>query len=297
MTTTVTTVGGGTLTKVKVGTKRFKLTDKEILILQLLAEHKFLTTQQLAKFIHTEDRLFQSTVRAVSRWLYRLNHDRKLIIWQPARQVGGMGHGSEPAIWHLTRVGHDVTEKLRKMETGESKKPFKLPTYTFAQHRIAINDTKLLLKHIADKYDTVSVGEVFIEEKSWRAYSNRSGAPASLRPDLYATTYRGEHKNHWFIEVDRDTEAPVRIVAKCNMYLDYLLSTRATSERDWCCNEFPAVLWIMPTVKRRNSIRRHLAENLPANTLDRLFIVITPQELPALIAEGRLGDLKEVEDA
>lgn len=113
----------------------------------------------------------------------------------------------------------------------------------------------------------------------------------SLRPDTYAVTHRGELKHHWFIEVDCNTEAPVRIIAKCNIYLDYLMST---TPEDWCCGQFPAVLWVVPTIKRRDALKRHIAENFPDFPVGRPFIVVTPQELPALIAEGRLGELREV---
>ncbi len=291
-TTTRVTVDGGTLTTLRVGGKRIDLTDRDIVVLHLLAEHKFLTTQQLAKFVHAEERRFNSTVRAVSRWVRKLD-EAKLITSKSDRRVGGPRCGSEPQVWHLARFGHDAIETLRQIETGERKKAFKTPTYTFARHRIAINDTKLLLKYIADVNNHVTLGETLIEEKSWRYYTNRSGVATSIRPDLYATTYRGDYKSHWFVEVDCNTESPVRIVAKCNMYLDYLMST---TSNDWCCGVFPAVLWIVPTLKRRNSIRHHLAEHMPAGSLDQLFIVITPQELPALIAEGRLGELEEVED-
>ena len=83
----------------------------------------------------------------------------------------------------------------------------------------------------------------------------------------------------------------MRVIAKCNQYLEYLLST---TPDNWCCGEFPAVLWVVPTIKRRNSIRRHVAQSLPHVPPNQLFLVVTPAELPALIAEGKLGELTEV---
>ena len=274
---------------VKLGRKRIVLDGKEVLLLHLLAEHKFLSTQQVAKFIHTSERLFKSTVRNVTIKLNKL-HEMNLVSVQPG-QSGGVKHGAEPHIWYLARLGHDVLEKLKRIETGASKKPYKLPSYAFASHRMAINDTKLILKHIAERNDHVKLGEVLIEENAWRYYTNRAGAATSLRPDMYAVTHRGHLKHHWFIEVDRDTEAPVRIIAKCNMYLDYLMST---DPDDLCCGEFPAVLWVVPTIKRRDSLKRHIAEQLPHVPENQLFIVVTPQELPALIAHGKLGELEEL---
>lgn len=278
-------------TIVKIGKKRIALDGKEILLLHLLAEHKFLSTQQVAKFIHTPTRLFKSSVRNVTLRLNKL-HGMNLIALQPGR-VGGVYHGAEPNIWHLAKLGHDTLEKLRRIETNESKKPFKAPTFTFAAHRMAINDTKLILKHIADKNEEVQLKEAVIEEKSWRYYTNRAGVATSLRPDMYAVTTRGQLEHHWFVEVDCNTEAPVRIIAKCNMYIDYLICTQ-DSQDGWCCGQFPAVLWVVPTIKRRESLKRHIAENFPDFAVGQPFIVVTPQELPSLVAEGKLGELTEV---
>lgn len=279
------------VTTVRMGRKRLHLDSKDMFFIQLLAEHRFLTTQQIAKFTHEETRLFDSSVRMANRRLKRLR-SMKLIATRTGN-VGGVRQGSEPNIWHLAKYGHDMLETMKRIETNVSKKPFKAPTYTFARHRMAINDTKLILKRIADTHDTVTLGEVLIEEKSWRYYTNRSGTAASLRPDMHAVTYRGDSKHHWFIEVDCNTEAPVRIIAKCNMYLDCAIST---AQDDWCCGQFPAVLWVVPTIKRRDSIQRHIAENFPKLPVGQPFIVVTPQELPALIAEGKLGKLQEVDD-
>ena len=275
-----------------VGAVRLRLDERDLQILHLLDEHKFLTTQQVAKFMHAPSRMFASSVRLASRKMSS-SQEAKLITAGGLRRVGGTGQGSEPYVWHLAKLGHDMLETMKRIETNVSRKPFKAPTYTFARHRMAINDTKLILKRIADTHDTVALGEVLIEEKSWRYYTNRSGVAASLRPDMYAVTYRGDSKHHWFIEVDCNTEAPVRIIAKCNFYLDYLMSC---TPDDLCCGQFPAVLWVVPTVKRRESLKRHIAEQLPHVPENQLFIVVTPQELPALIAEGKLGKMQEVDD-
>ena len=65
--------------------------------------------------------------------------------------------------------------------------------------------------YLADKHEQVQLKEAVIEEKSWRYYTNRAGVATSLRPDMYAVTTRGQLEHHWFIEVDCNTEAPVRI--------------------------------------------------------------------------------------
>ena len=288
-----TTVEVRGVTTIKVGSVNLKLDAKDLIVLRLLEEHKFLTAQQIAKFLHTPNRLFASTIRLTTRYVKQLR-DRKFITVN-ARQVGGVGHGSDPQIWHLDKLGYDVLARLKTIETGRVQKAYKAPTYTFANHRVAINDTKLTFKHIADRFDQMKLGKVLLEEKSWRTYTDLAGKEASLRPDLYVETYRGDLKHHWFVEVDLNTESPVRIVDKCRNYLDYLQSTYATRDKDWCCGEFPAVLWIMPTVKRRDAIRRHIAGSIPElDDTQRPFIVITPKELKGLVVDGKLGELEEL---
>lgn len=276
---------------IKTGGTTMTIDNTNLTILHLLSEHKFLTTQQIAKFLHDEKRLFSSTVRIMSRRLQTL-HTKRIITARAERQVGGVGQGgSEPHIWHLDRLGHYALEDVSKVEDGTRRKFFRPPTYTFARHRVAMNDTKLLFQHIATQYESVRIHEILMEEKSWRPFTNRAGEATSLRPDMYASTFRGELKHHWFVEVDCNTESPMRVIAKCNQYLEYLLST---TPDNWCCGEFPAVLWVVPTIKRRNSIRRHVAQSLPHVPPNQLFLVVTPVELPALIAEGKLGELTEV---
>ena len=278
------------ITTVKVGAVRLRLDDRDLQILHLLDEHKFLTTQQVAKFMHAPSRMFASSVRLASRKMSSLQ-EAKLITAGGLRRVGGIGQGSEPYVWHLAKLGYDALAKLRTTETGLVKRPYKAPTYTFANHRVAINDTKLLFRHITERHEAMRLGKVLLEEKSWRSYVSVSGKDATIRPDLYVETYRGDVKHHWFVEVDLDTESPVRIIDKCRNYLDYLASS---TPNDWCCGEFPAVLWVMPTVKRRDSIRRHIAESLPFVPENQLFLVITAEELKGLVVDGKLGELEEV---
>ena len=155
--------------------------DINLTILQLLAEHKFLTTQQIAKFLHSENRLFSSTVRIMSRRLQTLQAKR-IITARAERQVGGVGQGgSEPHIWHLDRLGHYALEDLKKVEDGSKRKFFRPPTYTFARHRVAMNDTKLLFQHIAKQYEQVRIHETLMEEKSWRAFTNRAGEATRIQ--------------------------------------------------------------------------------------------------------------------
>lgn len=278
------------ITTVKVGSVRLRLDGSDLQILHLLDEHKFLTTQQVAKFMHAPSRMFASSVRLASRKMSSLQA-AKLVTAGGLRRVGGIGQGSEPYVWHLAKLGHDALAKLRTTETGLVKKPYKAPTYTFANHRVSINDTKLLFRHITERHDIMRLGKVLLEEKSWRTYVSTTGKDATLRPDLYVETFRGELKHHWFVEVDLDTESPVRIIDKCRNYLDYLASSAPS---DWCCGEFPAVLWVMPTIKRRDSIRRHIAQSLPFVPENQLFLVITAEELKGLVVDGKLGELEEV---
>lgn len=270
---------------------KLKLDAKDAFLLSFLQDSKFLTTTQFAKSVYDISKKFESSLRAVSRRLKRLS-ELKLIEVVKNRVVGGIGQGSTPYIWQLTKLGHAVVEKIKVINNVEDRKPYKLHKQTFMNHQIAVNEIRLRLEGIAKVYGHVRLGDVKIESDSWKYYRNQEGNLDSLRPDLYATTYRGNIKNHWFIEVDLNTERPIRVVKKCQDYLRYLT---CTIPNDWCCGEFPAVLWIVPNKKRKESLMKHISENTPEIPDGQtLFIVITEEELEGLVAFGKLGQLEEV---
>ena len=91
------------------------------------------------------------------------------------------------------------------------------------------------------------------------------------------------YDDHYFIEVDRDTENPARVLAACQRYAAYY----ASGAEQRACGVFPLVLWVVPSATRRQQLRRVIAsdQRLPA----ALFAVITNQQIGETIRNGAVS--------
>ena len=118
------------------------------------------------------------------------------------------------------------------------------------------------------------------EPECWRSYLGSSGETRWLKPDLAVVTKSGEYEDHWFMEVDRATEPPNRVIGKCRQYEEYRRSDREQTKH----GVFPAVVWVVPNERRRGQLRGRLAREV-AND-DRLFTVVTPSDIGALVVAG-----------
>jgi hypothetical protein len=67
---------------------------------------------------------------------------------------------------------------------------------------------------------------------------------------------------------------------KCAHYIEYRKTRIEQKQR----GVFPYVLWIVPSVKRKESIKNVISEHFPHDA--NLFIVITPDEFEPLIVGG-----------
>ncbi|MFV0435652.1 MAG: replication-relaxation family protein, partial [Leucobacter sp.] len=86
--------------------------------------------------------------------------------------------------------------------------------------------------------------------------------------------------DEWFFEVDRATEAPGRVVRKCLAYQEY----RSSGKEQQARGVFPAVAWIVPSEARKRQLRDRINSEVKLHS--RLFLVLTLDELPDLIADG-----------
>ncbi len=96
---------------------------------------------------------------------------------------------------------------------------------------------------------TLTLQEIQFEPDCWRD---------KLKPDLYAVTISNKYAYHWFFEIDRDTEAPVRIISKCRRYADYYRSGAEQKLR----GVFPLVVWLVPDEKRKTSLEQHIKSEM-----------------------------------
>ncbi|KTS07612.1 hypothetical protein NS283_01130 [Microbacterium testaceum] len=196
------------------------------------------------------------------------------LITRLERKIGGHTRGSASYIWHLDAAGERITRR-----DGGPRRRFIDPSLPFLEHCLQITETAVIL-HELTQGTNLRLTKLEIETEAWRSFLTGQGTTTILKPDLFATLSTPEFDDHWYVEVDLGTESVVPVLRdKCAAYAAYRATGRAQAEH----GVFPRVLWIVPTQRRADRLTAtiHADKHLP----DRLFTVITPQQLPATIAD------------
>lgn len=253
--------------------------DREIL--DALAEHRFLTTTQLADLLFA-DLSPISQPRIAQRVLARLRRDG-LLDTLP-RQIGGMIAGSQGLTHHLAEAGQRLVALDR--ERGVRRR-WHEPSDRFATHHLAVADVRIALE-LAHRAKQLELAHYQVEPAAWRHYERNVRSRSILKPDLYvetATEPGSAYVDAWFIEVDLGNEAIPTLIRKCHSYEQY---RRQGIEQKH--GGFPWVLWLLHgknaerIERRRTALAAALAasKTLPAN----LFQIITPDQLIPTMTKG-----------
>ncbi|MFC2316921.1 MAG: replication-relaxation family protein [Candidatus Saccharimonas sp.] len=291
--TSVVAAPDSSTTTLYINKRQYTFNTYDISILKYLHENKVLVTKQVAKKFHDTSRQFTSSVRLVTRYLQKL-HKHKLIDVSVKRFIGGQEKGSTSTIWSISKLGFLALKQIQREKGDDSLlRPYKKLKPHYIKHQLAVNEINLYFQLIAMKNTHLKLDEVAIEEKSWRKYfSYQNRVETSLRPDLFVVTYRGDSKISWFVEVDLASESACRVVEKCKVYVDYFISVASDGDSK---DIVPAVLWIVPTEKRRNILTKHIAQNMPPAIQNQdIFIVATLPELNGIVAHGIAGRQEEL---
>lgn len=250
------------------------LSERDMTVLDLLANHRFLTTTQVFGFLFHDHASVDSGSRVCRRVLHRL--EAVGLIERPIRRVGGLSAGSASSIWLLTSAG----QRLRSLRSGlGAVGRVREPGERFVRHYLAVADAHLALVTAA-RAGQFELVRVELEPGCWRSYTGLGGSSEMLKPDLYAVTASGEYEDHWFCEIDRATESLPTLIRQCQQYETYRRSGREQAERGL----FPIVLWIVPDDRRADKLDATLRA---AHNLDRaLFRITTPEHLIDVIAGG-----------
>jgi hypothetical protein len=253
-----------------------RLSERDWQILVTVRAFKYLTTRQLSRQHFSLDNPQGAIPRIANHSLARL---RGLgLLSNLDRRIGGVRAGSGGHVWQITDLAyrllchhfHEPTSKrVRAME----------PSTTFLDHTLAIAEGVLTLQE-ATRDGSVKLTRIQLEPTCWRDYLGNGGETRWLKPDLNAVTKSGDFEDHWFLEVDRATEPPGRIIRKCIEYIDY----RRTGKEQSAEGLFPAVVWIVPNENRRDQLLRRIASETLID--QRLFEVITLYELRSLVLLG-----------
>lgn len=283
------------LSRLKLAQIELELTEKDRQILTILCALSFMRTDQIKRLLfnpNTEVDVPRAYATATTRALNRLS-GCGLIVSLP-RKVGGVKKGSQGKIWYLTEAG----QRLLVLGKDASRKKVNPPSSVFLRHTIAVAECYVQFDNICrrnaltsnepgkadnasvDKPEGLELINIAVEPSCWREYE-KNGKKMSLRPDLYAVTASGEYKDSWFIEVDLATEAVQDIVRKCKRYREYYKS--GTEQK--LTNVFPVVLFIVPTVTRKEKLKEAASGERRPNE-PKLFLFIVPDELEDVLKNG-----------
>lgn len=256
---------------------RSRLSERDLEILASLAANRFLTSKQMRRTHFADHATDTAAIRCSNRALARLAALE--LICHLDRRVGGVRAGSASNVWSLTEIGG----RLLHLNGAFDELPKRLrahePTANFLEHTLAIAEVCLRLTEAVRGGD-FTILELQREPDCWRAYSGVDGGVATLKPDLALVTACGDFEDHWFVEVDRDTEPPSRIVRACQRYEAY----RATSSEQRRLGVFPAVIWVVPHPKRAAALKTHLSKTPGLSR--SLFEVVALDDLPSLVKVG-----------
>lgn len=258
------------------------LSDRDMAVLQSVADHQFLTVRHV-EALHFGDHAPTSGARIARRTMARLRDYRALGTLE--RRIGGTRAGSAGLIHYLDSVG----KQLLQGKSGRAAHHRKVePSSRFVAHRLAVADTHVALVE-ADRLAALELVDCTVEPQAWRRFTGLGGARLILKTDLAADTAAppgNELVRGWFIEVDLGHEGIRTLVKKCRDYEAYRRSG-VEQERS---GSFPVVIWSMTHAdplkaeQRRIALRTAIATDrtLP----QQLFRIIAPQQLIPLITAG-----------
>lgn len=249
-------------------------------LLKRIVENQFATTNQLARLTARRYKNLATATRRTPIHLNRLVEHGYLL--QMPQVIGGRKRGSGPKIWTATSKGNSAV-------TGKRKRPRNTErSAEFIAHTLAVTETRVLLTELA-RQDGLHALELTGEPAAWRDHLGPYGQKVTLKPDLHLYARTSEREYYAFLEVDRATENPGRIIRQCWRYDAYYRSGLEQQS----VGVFPVVIWICPNAKRADQILRYLGEHTtPAHEgndqklIQEMFLVTTMDDLPDTIRAG-----------
>jgi hypothetical protein len=243
-------------------------------IISSVAEHRFLTTKQIARLHFHDHATDLAGIRACVRVLARLKSQR--VLARLERAIGGVRAGSASFIWSLDTAGDRLTRRrILGSEAEVARRRVVEPSLMYQAHMLAVAEARVSLEEAA-RIGHFSIIQIQTEPDNWRTYTGPEGAPEILKPDLFVITADGEYQDHWFIEIDRGTESLPVLIRKSRQYEQYRRSGREQATR----GVFPVVVWVLPHSGRRGQLEALLGRTRGLES--SLFRVISPDELPTV---------------
>ncbi|SRR6266511_4122098 len=199
---------------------------------------------------------------------------RRLLARLP-RQVGGVRSGSAGFLYVLDVAG----QRLVQPDPGARRRvqPPWVPGWPFIAHALAVTELYVELVE-ARRVRRIELFHFAGEPDCWRTFYASGGARARLKPDAYVRVVQGEFEEHWFVEVDRGTQALTTIERKLSTYRAYWASGREQAR----AGVFPWVLFVVRGEPRKQQLADLFGQQ-PADS-QVLFRVVTADEAVDVMA-------------
>lgn len=238
------------VSRLRISRLASELPDRDHQVLGRIAEHGYLATHQVQRFVFTDHASDDTATRTTRRVLTRLQSEG-LVASLTRRQGGPLG-GSAPRTWLLTPGG------ARLVGGSDVVYRKRTPSVRWLLHCLAVAESHLALRDHAAR--TATDLSVQVEPHAWRTFAGVAGDRRMLKPDLWASLQGhdelGAYRDEWFVEVDLGTESLATLVRKCGVYADYYRSgawqTETTPGND---GVMPLVLWIFDNPTRISRLR------------------------------------------
>jgi hypothetical protein len=251
-----------------------QLSDRDKAVLDSLLLARYLTSKQIQRLHFFNMANKASATVTANRVLTKLKDYG--LIEHLERRIGGVRAGSSSFVWVLNDHGYKILHP-----GNQTRKRFYEPSPAFLEHTLATAEAYLQLTEIC-RDNGMELTKIEFEPKCWRGYTDTDSRPATLKPDLFAVTASVDYEDHYFIEIDLATEAPSVVLDKCQRYARYY---RGGTEQKKS-GVFPFVVWIVPSVSRKESLQRNIAGCKSLNPKS-IFTVITPDRFSVLLTKGR----------
>jgi hypothetical protein len=251
-----------------IATLKSMVTPRDMEILRLIREHRFLTTKQIQRLLFWDHASPGAAIRACIRVMTRL--ELRALIFKLSRQIGGIHAGSGSYIWGIDDAGDRLLRAENTTNDTKRQRTFD-PSPLFLAHTLAVGETRVMLEEAAHR-DELELVAVTTEPTNWRAFVGRGGTTQTLKPDLHAITALGNFEDHWFIEIDNGTESLPTVLNKCQTYQRYFESGREQQ----ASGVFPKVVWLMVDARRRSSLLSAIASDTRLD--ERLFSAVAPDD-------------------
>lgn len=277
--TTPSPVPGDTSTR--VGRRQLtaigeSLSERDWAVLRSVDAHRFLSTRLVEGF-HFHDHATPLTGARVARRVLRRLADQRVLA-PLRRRIGGLRAGSVSTIWRVGPVG----DRLLRTDEQRPRRRQREPGLSFLQHHLAVAEVHLSLVR-AHRAGALELLDVQLEPACWRRFTGVGGARLVLQPDLLVTVVDpvdDQYQDSLFVEIDRGSEHPARLLAKCAHYEAY----RASGAEQADGNSFPLVVWAMRDEAHVQRLREAL-ERSPRLDQD-LYRITTHEQLTGLITGG-----------